>query len=91
MLKLNISHQAAKFLKSVHPKHGKQLATKIIRLRNNPKPNDSRLLRGNSGYRRTDIGEYRIIYYLENDVLQILIIAKRNDNDVYKKFKRKVK
>ncbi len=45
MLKIDISRNAEKFLTKLTPKHGKQIAQKIATLRENPKPNDSWLLR----------------------------------------------
>jgi mRNA interferase RelE/StbE len=87
MLNLNLSRQASKFLKKLPCKQAKQIAQKIIELRNNPYPHDSITLKGYP-YRRTDIGEYRIIYEIEGEILQILIIGKRNDDEVYKHLKR---
>ncbi|MBT4937479.1 type II toxin-antitoxin system RelE/ParE family toxin [Candidatus Peregrinibacteria bacterium] len=90
MLNINISHQAEKFLKKVHPKHGKQLAVKIIELRKNPYPQDSKILKGELKFLRADSGEYRIVYKVHQDTLEVLLVGKRNDDEVYKKFKRKV-
>jgi mRNA interferase RelE/StbE len=87
MLKFNLSRQASKFIKTLPLKQAKQIAVKIVELRNNPYPHDSILLKGYP-YRRTDIGEYRIIYHVEAEILQILIIGKRNDDEVYKQLKR---
>jgi mRNA interferase RelE/StbE len=42
-------------------------------------------------YRRVDCGEYRIVYQVQDDDLQVLIIGKRNDDDVYKKLSRLAK
>jgi mRNA interferase RelE/StbE len=53
----------------------------------NPKPHDSKELKGQP-YRRTDIGEYRIIYRVEENVLKIALVGKRNDSAVYKKLAR---
>lgn len=36
------------------------------------------------------MGEYRIVYHVEDQILEILLIEKRNDSEVYKKLKRKV-
>jgi mRNA interferase RelE/StbE len=60
-------------------------------LRENPFLQDSKKLKGTSDYHRVDIGEYRVIYRIDA-VAKIVIIAfigKHNDNEVYKKFKRK--
>ena len=41
-------------------------------------------------YYRADVGEYRIIYEIEESILLLVIlIGKRNDGDVYKKLSRK--
>ena len=89
MLKINFSRQSAKFLKKLPAKHARQVAAKITELRSNPYPQDSIKLKGYS-YHRTDIGEYRIVYRLEEGVLEILVIGKRNDNEVYKQLKRQL-
>ena len=85
MLKVDPSRQAAKFLKRVHPKHGKQVARKIDELAEDPEPHDSKQLKGKaSAYRRADIGEYRIVYRVSGDTLRVLVIGKRNDEAVYR-------
>jgi len=72
-------------------KHAKQIAGKIVSLRENPEPPDSVALKGKaSEYRRTDIGEYRIIYRVESDTLRVFIIGKRNDDEVYRLLQRKL-
>ena len=78
MLKINLSRQATKRLKKLPDKHAKQVATKITELRTNPYPQDSLKLKGYS-YHRADIGEYRIVYRVEEQTLEILLIDKRND------------
>ncbi len=93
MLKVNFSRQAAKFIKKLSAKHARQIATKITELRSNPYPQDSIKLKGYPYY-RTDSGEYRIIYQVEagyqveGSVLEILLIGKRNDDEVYKQLRR---
>lgn len=87
MLKIQLTKKAQKFLKRVLPKHARQLKEKIQALQHNPQPNDSKQLIGYSFY-RVDVGEYRIIYRVEQAILFIFLIGKRNDNDVYKRIKR---
>ena len=91
MLKISISKNALKFLKQVPTKHGRQLAMILEVLRESPFPQDSKKLKGTSDYHRVDIGEYRIIYRVDSKgkIVIIAFIGKRNDNEVYKKFKRK--
>ena len=87
MLKLNLTKKAIAFLDKLPPKQFKQISKKIFSLMANPKPHDSKELKGYT-YRGTDIGEYRIIYRVEEDVLNIAIVGKRNDSAVYKKLAR---
>ena len=90
MLNVNLSRQASKFLKKLPAKQARQIATKIMELRANPNVHDSIQLKGYPEYRRTDIGEYRIIYNVDNDILNIFVIGKRNDDEVYKIFQQKI-
>ena len=38
--------------------------------------------------RRIKSGEFRVIYALDGEVLQIRLIGKRNDGDIYKALER---
>lgn len=83
----NLSEDAIKFIEKMQHKHAKQVLLKIIALCQNPDPPDSIRLKGSQeGYRRADSGEYRIIYRVEGDTLEIHLIGKRNDDEVYRRF-----
>ena len=88
MLKVEFTKQSDKFLKKLPPKHKRQVSGKILSLLENPFPNDSGLLKGVPGFYRVDIGEYRICYAVSTDVLIVGMVGKRNDDEVYRKFKR---
>ncbi len=87
MLKVNIAKRAVKFLEEIPAKHAKQLAKKIMALREQPRPQDCKKLQ-DSGFYRVDSGEYRIIYHFAGELLGILLIGKRNDGEVYRKLDR---
>lgn len=89
MLKIDISKPAAKFLVRLPPKQRRQVVFKIESLREDPYPHDSKQLKGYPFF-RADVGEYRIIYIVEGPVLQILVVGKRNDGDVYRRMERSV-
>lgn len=84
---INTSKSSDNFLKMLPPKQFKQVFTKLWDLRNNPRPHDSIQLTGFSDKYRTDIGEYRIIYTFTDTIVNIEMIGKRNDGDVYRKIK----
>ena len=88
MLKLDISKSSAKFLEILPPKQFKQVMGAILSLLGNPYPVDSEKLVGYD-YHRKDIGEYRIIYRVEeSQILKVSETGKRNDDDVYRRLKR---
>jgi mRNA interferase RelE/StbE len=86
MYKLDITKAVDRFLKKLQPKQFRQVVQTILKLRFDPNPNDSKQLIGSAQYKRVDIGEFRIIYRIEDDVVKIAVAGKRNDNDVYRKF-----
>ncbi|MDO8954083.1 MAG: type II toxin-antitoxin system RelE/ParE family toxin [Gammaproteobacteria bacterium] len=90
MFKINLSRQAQKSLQNLPAKQAKQIAQKLMDMRENPRPNDSKKLVG-SAFVRADSGEYRIIYdiNIKAQTLEILIIGKRNDDEVYRKLRQK--
>ncbi len=88
MYKLDLTKAAGKFLQKLPAKQFRQIVTTIFRLMEQPQPHDSKHLTGYSEYRRVDIGEYRIIYRVDDGTVKICVIGKRNDSDVYKRFKR---
>ena len=87
MLKLDLTKKALGFLEQLPPKQFRQVANKVFGLMENPEPNDSKALIGYP-FRRADIGEYRIVYRVEDDILKVALIGKRNDDDVYRQLKR---
>jgi mRNA interferase RelE/StbE len=93
MLELNLSKQAFKFLKTLKgTKQGNQIKVKIQSMLENPYPNDSIKMKNAEDFHRADIGEYRIIYRVENkSILEIKIVAQRNDSKAYKLFDRSSK
>ena len=88
MYKLDITRAVDRFLKKLQPKQFRQVVQTILTLRFDPTPHDSKQLIGSPEYRRVDMGEFRIVYRIEDDVIKIAVVGKRNDNDVYRKFDR---
>jgi mRNA interferase RelE/StbE len=81
------------FLERQTPKIAAQVSKKVFGLGVDPRPHDSRELRGYPGYRRLDSGEYRIVYRISgrDDVVTVVLIGKRNDDAVYEKLRRLLK
>ncbi len=86
--KLALQASVVKELKSLPPKHCKQVALAILDLLQNATPHDSAALAGHAPWRRVDTGEYRIVYRFDNDAVYVAVVGKRNDDEVYRILKR---
>ena len=87
MLKLDMTRDCLRFLQTLNPKQYRQVVSTVFRLLQTPEPQDSSALTGYP-YRRVDIGEYRIIYRVEGDLLKVPLIGKRNDDEIYRDLRR---
>lgn len=87
MLRIDIKNHAQKFLNRLQRKQAGQIGRKILALAHDPFPPDSKQLKG-SAWRGADIGEYRIMYYVDADTVHIPLVGKRNDDDVYRRMRR---
>ena len=90
MAKLDGLEKVLDFLKGLQPKIAAQIAKKVLALNVDPLPADSKELTGYSGYYRVDSGEYRIVYRFDSgeDLVEIILVGKRNDDAVYRQLKR---
>lgn len=89
-LRLKPNRDIEKTLADLPPKQFRQIMLKVLKLLSNPYPNDvKKIVMNNIEYLRADIGEYRIIYKVDNEVLYLVLIDRRNDDAVYKALKRK--
>ncbi len=88
MKRLDLTKDAHGFLKEMQVKQFRQIGQKILSLLIDPKPNDAAPLKGYD-YWRADVGEFRIVYKFDDDTVYVILIAKRNDDEVYKKLNQK--
>lgn len=86
--RLATTKDADKFLAQLDAKAFRQVVRKFFALADQPIPPDARKLEG-SNYYRADQGEYRIIYFFEPETLYVVLVGKRNDDEVYAQLKRK--
>ncbi|MBX3487348.1 MAG: type II toxin-antitoxin system RelE/ParE family toxin [Candidatus Paracaedibacteraceae bacterium] len=88
---LKVNKSSLKIIETLQNKHRDQIVAKINSLKDDPFPVDSKKLSGYSPYLRCDCGEYRIIYSVNEALIEIFLVGKRNDDEVYSKFKRRYK
>lgn len=88
-MKLEITKRVLKDLEKLDAKQFKQVGVAIFRLLKEPEPHDSAPLKGATrGERRIDVGEYRVIYAVHDEMLEVLVFGKRNDDEVYRMWER---
>ena len=70
----------------------RQVWLKVLGLLADPYPHDSAQLTGYA-FHRVDVGEYRVVYRAtetETETeIELLLVGKRNDDEIYKQLKRK--
>ena len=86
--KLSLTHDADKFLARLDGKQFKQVVRRIFALATDTTLADAIKMKGSSYY-RVDQGEYRIVYSFDNDTVYILVVGKRNDDEVYVQARQK--
>ncbi len=83
---IDFHEEAEKSVNGYPPKQFKQVISKILSLRKNPRPSDSRELKGWPGAFRANQGEYRILYLVDDSqrLITVIKVGKRNDEEVYR-------
>jgi mRNA interferase RelE/StbE len=84
---VNLSRSAEKFLDRLPDKHFGQIDRRLEMLKTNPRPHDSIQLTDRDKERRFDIGEYRVLYEIDDEIriVNVFKIAPRKDKRIYKK------
>ncbi|MGE3978794.1 MAG: type II toxin-antitoxin system RelE/ParE family toxin [Nitrospira sp.] len=85
---IDLTRRAQDFLKDLQPKQFKQVTRRILLLLRNPYPEDCQHLAGHPGFRRIDVGEFRVCYEVSDGVVRVAVVGPRNDDAVYKELKR---
>lgn len=87
MRQIAIHKSALKELEKLPAKQYRQVASATLDLLKDPFPHYSKSLKG-SPYHRLAVGEYRVIYQANDELVSVHAIGKRNDATVYQSLKR---
>jgi mRNA interferase RelE/StbE len=66
----------------------RQVWLKVLGLLAEPYPHDAVQLTGYA-FHRVDVGEYRLVYRATETEIELLLVGKRNNDEIYKQLKRK--
>lgn len=71
-------------LKQINRDDQKRILDKIQSLAKNPRPHGFKELRGSENLFRIRVGDYRIIYEIQDKILLITVLKVGNRRDVYR-------
>ena len=77
-------NSAKKELRKIPKKELLSILDEVEKLSSNPFPLTHKKIQGTNNTYRLKIGNYRVVYYLENEELIIEIIRVRHRKDVYR-------
>lgn len=80
--RIELRPAAVRALKKLDPPIRRRIQGAITLLAEDPRPPAARALRGRPGL-RVRVGDYRIIYTVEDDVLLIVVVTVGHRRDVY--------
>lgn len=83
---ISTTRNADRDLRRLDARIRRQVMAKMFSLRENPRPQDVKLLRGRERIYRVDSGEYRILYTIDDGRQAITILAAKHRKDAYRRF-----
>ncbi len=83
---VEVKRSAAKALKKIPKADQKRIADKIDSLADDLPNPDTTKMQGNNPFHRIRVGEYRIIYEIQEDALLILVVKIGHRKDIYRNF-----
>jgi mRNA interferase RelE/StbE len=87
MRKLALEKAVLKDLPDLPAKQYRQVVGVIFDLLANPSPHYSKPLQG-TPYHRLAVGEYRVVYRFDDELVHVVVFGKRNDDEVYRQLDR---
>ncbi len=82
--RIELRPAAIRALKKIHPEDKERIQGAIALLGHDPRPPKAIALSGRPGY-RVRVGDYRIIYTIQDDVLLIVVVNLGRRRDIYQK------
>ncbi|MBE2180221.1 MAG: type II toxin-antitoxin system RelE/ParE family toxin [Chthoniobacterales bacterium] len=82
--RIEFTRSAEKDLRKIDRSRVAAILRKVEQLELNPRPDGSKKLAGADRTYRIRIGDYRVVYEIEDDVLVVLVIRVGHRKDVYR-------
>ena len=82
--RIEVKPSAADALAKIPRTHRRRIARKIDLLADNPRPRGAIILEGSSSLYRIRVGDYRVIYQVQDAALVVLVVRIGQRGDVYR-------
>lgn len=82
--RITFARGAAKTFRGLHPQVSGRLKAAIQELAEDPRPPGSLQLNGGDGELRIRVGDYRVIYDVEEDELVVLVLRVGHRREIYR-------
>ena len=83
--RIELTKSAAKALKAIPKTDQKRIAKKIESLAKDPSEPAKTKMKGDNPFHRVRVGDYRIIYEIQNEILLIIILKIGHRKEVYRR------
>ena len=81
---IELKKSAAKALRKLSKAAQRRIVAKLTEFETSPPPTEETKMKGNNPFHRVRIGDYRIIYEIQDDILVILILKIGHRKDIYR-------
>lgn len=81
---IEFTPRAEKDFRASPPEIRRRLAPKIDALKQNPRPRGAKSLEGPDGVLRLRVGDYRILYQVQDDRLVVLLVKIGHRREIYR-------
>jgi mRNA interferase RelE/StbE len=82
---LKVKPSAAKELDRLPASLFRRVDAKILQLENNPRPPGAAKLKGYAQYWRIRVGDYRVVYRIDDQLREIVVTRIAHRNEVYER------
>ncbi|MEK7847294.1 MAG: type II toxin-antitoxin system RelE/ParE family toxin [Chloroflexota bacterium] len=84
MYEVYLERRAERDLKRLPEEQFQRVASQLKALADNPRPVGSRKLSGSKSYWRVRVGDYRIVYEIDDEVRAVRVMRVRHRGKVYR-------
>ena len=84
LYRIELRPSAVRELEKLDNRERQRVGRKISELAHNPRPSGAKKLQGEGGWWRVRVGDYRIIYAIEDARLVVLVVRVGHRREVYR-------